>query len=197
MQTADGLPLTLFYFDIETTGDDPQLDRIVSVQYQQLADDFEPVGALQILAEWEWGEKQVLQTILGKGLLEPTWDFVPVGNRLRFDLTFAIERSTKWQLIEWDAATLKRFWYAKPVLDLQPVLVLMNRGEFRGSSLHRFSDKESGSRVPVLYRKGQLAEILAYVTRERDAALDLLRAARDTLGTLGDARARPPADGKS
>ena len=197
MRRPDGLRLTLFYFDIETTGDDPQLDRIVSIQYQQLGDGFEPIGALQVLAEWEWGEKHILQTILDKGLLEPTWDFVPVGNRLRFDVTFVIERSTKWQLIEWDAATLKRYWYTKPLLDVQPILVFMNRGEFRGSSLHRFADKESGAKVPLLYRSGRTAEILAYVTRERDAALELLRSARDALAVLGDARARPPPEGKS
>lgn len=184
------LALTLFYFDIETTGDDPQQDRIVSVQYQQLSDAFAPVGSFQILAEWEWGEKQVLQMILQKGVLEPTWDFVPVGNRVRFDLTFLVERATKWGLLDWDLGKLKFFWYTKPVLDLQPLLVLMNRGQFAGSSLHAFAEKDSGAKVPALYRQGKCAEIVEYVTKEKDAVLGLITEAVGVLGPLGDRRRR-------
>ena len=183
--------LTLFYFDQETTGDDPQQDRIVTVQFRQLDDDLRPVGPLQILAEWEWGEKQIIQMILEKGVLQPDWDFVPVGNRLRFDLTFLIERATKWGLIKWDMATLKYYWFTKPILDLQPVLILMNRGKFTGSSLHVFSDKESGRKVPALYLKGAYADIVAYVTREQEAALELLLEAETVLATLGEQRRRP------
>ncbi len=186
-----GVPLTLFYFDQETTGDDPQQDRIVTIQLRQLNDELEPVAPLQVMAEWEWGEKQIIQMALEKGVLKPDWDFVPVGNRLHFDLTFLIERATKWNLIQWDAATLKYFWFTKPVLDLQPILILMNRGKFAGSSLHVFADKDPGARVPLLYRKGAHEEIIEYVTREQEAALDLLRQSRKVLGELGDARRRP------
>ena len=159
-------------------------------QYQQLRDALEPVGPFQVVAEWEWGEKQVLQLVLAKGLLEPTWDFVPVGNRLRFDLTFVLERAMKWKLVDWDAPRLKYFWYTKPLLDLQPVLVLMNHGQFQGSSLEAFADKGKGSEVPLLYRQGRFPEILAYVTREKEAALEVIRESLGVLGDLGDRRRR-------
>jgi len=188
---GNGFRLPLYYFDVETTGDDPQQDRIVTVQYQGLADDLTPTGLFQVIAEWEWGEKQVIQTVLDKGVLEPTWDFVPLGNRLRFDLTFLIERATKWKLIDWDMAKLKYYWFTKPYLDLAPVLVMLNRGTFTGSSLHTFADKESGARVPKMYRQGLFPEIIDYVTRERDAALDLLKESREVIGDLGDRRRRP------
>lgn len=195
MVSPDGFLLPLYYFDMETTGDDPQQDRIVTAQYQPLADDLEPTGSFQVLAEWEWGEKQVVQMVLEKGILEPTWDFVPVGNRLRFDLTFLIERATKWKLIEWDMAKLKYYWFTKPFIDLAPVLVMLNRGAFAGSSLHAFADKESGARVPRMYRQGRYSEIIDYVTRERHAAVDLLRETREVLGSLGDRRRRPEMEG--
>ncbi len=185
--------LTLYYFDQETTGDDPQQDKIITVQLHQLDDNLEPVGQFQIMAEWEWGEKQIIQMILGKGILQPNWDFVPVGNRLRFDLTFLVERATRWNLIQWDMATMKYYFFTKPFLDLQPVLVLMNRGQFTGSSLHAFADKEPGARIPALYRKGSFADILAYVTREHDAALELLKESRKVLGDFGESRRRPQA----
>jgi hypothetical protein len=186
----------LYYFDIETTGDDPQQDRIVTVQYQPLADDLSAVGPFQILAEWEWGEKQVIQMALDKSILEPTWDFVPVGNRLRFDLTFLVERATKWKLIEWDLAKLKYYWFTKPYVDLAPILVMLNRGSLAGSSLHNFSDKESGARVPKMYRSGRYSDIVDYVTRERDAAVGLLAEGRNVLGAMGDQRRRAPDAGQ-
>src|SRR5437899_8882082 len=136
---GNGFRLPLYYLDVETTGDDPQQDRIVTVQYQALADDLTPTGLFQVIAEWAWGEKQVIQTVLDKGVLEPTWDFVPLGNRLRFDLTFLIERATKWKLIEWDMPKLKYFWFTKPYLDLAPVLVMLNRGPLSGSRPHSFA----------------------------------------------------------
>ena len=151
----------------------------------------------QVIAEWEWGEKQLIQTVLDKGVLEPTWDFVPVGNRLRFDLTFLIERATKWKLIDWDMPKLKYYWFTKPYLDLAPVLVMLNRGTFSGSSLHNFADKESGARVPKMYREGLFAEIIDYVTRERDAAMDLLKESRGVIGDLGDRRRRPIGPGEA
>lgn len=185
--------MTLFYFDVETTGDDPQQDRVVTVQLQQLSDELEPAGSFQIFAEWEWGEKQILQMVLDKGVLEPDWDFVPVGNRLRFDLTFLIERAAKWGLIQWDMPRLKYFWFTKPILDLQPVLILMNGGHFTGSSLHVFADKEPGARVPGLYLKGAFADVIAYVTKEHEAALQLLSESRTLLTDFGERRRRKPA----
>src|SRR2546427_7147894 len=70
-------------------------------------------------------------------------------------------------------------------------LVMLNRGTFTGSSLHTFADKESGARVPKMYREGLFPEIIDYVTRERDAAMDLLKESRDVIGDLGDRRRRP------
>jgi len=192
MMRTEGFLLPLYYFDVETTGDDPQQDRIVTVQYQPLADDLAPVGSFQVIAEWEWGEKLVIQMALDKGVLESNWDFIPVGNRLRFDLTFLIERATKWKLIDWNLAKLKYYWFTKPYIDLGPFLVMLNRGTLAGSSLHRFADKESGARVPKMYRQGQYSEIIDYVTRERNAAMDLLRDGREILGAMGDQRRREP-----
>ena len=177
---------------METTGDDPQQDRIVTAQYQPFTDDLVPMGTFQVIAEWEWGEKQLIQMVLEKGILEPTWDFVPVGNRLRFDVTFLIERATKWKLVDWDMGKLKYYWFTKPYLDLAPILVMLNRGAFAGSALGTFADKESGARVPKMYREGKYADIIEYVTRERDALIDVLKESREVLAALGDRRRRTP-----
>src|SRR5207253_4773100 len=96
------------------------------------------------------------------------------------------------KLIEWDLAKLKYYWFTKPYVDLGPILVMLNRGSLSGSSLHNFSDKESGARVPRMYLAGRYSDIIDYVTRERNAAVDLLREGRNVLGAMGDQRRRTP-----
>jgi hypothetical protein len=180
--------VTEYYFDIETEGEDPIQDRIITIQFQQL-EDGEPVGNFNILVEWEWGEKEILRSIIDRGLLDVGWDIIPVGNRLSFDITFIVERAEKHKLISWEPSQLKYYFFKKPMLDLWPILVLMNRGRFEGSSLVTFTSKKDwSSLVPSLYRKGDYKAILTYIQEEREAVLDLYRELRSVLSTLGDRR---------
>jgi len=192
---ALALPLAEWYFDIETEGTDPQQDKILTVQYQPL-DDGRPAGTFRVLAEWEWGEKQIVRSIVDKGLLEPTWDFVPVGNRLKFDITFAMEKAEKYDLKKFTAEALRYYWFSKPIIDLAPVLLMMNRGRFAGSSMSGFADKPSGSIVPGLYREGRFSEILGYVTREKDETLRVMQEVREMLEAYGDSRQGAAAKGE-
>lgn len=180
--------MTEYYFDVETEGDDPLQDKILTVQYQQL-EAGEPREVCQILTEWEWGEKEILRSVMDRGLLEIGWDFVPVGNRLRFDLNFVVERAEHHGLLSWDRGELKYFLFKKPMIDLWPVLVLMNRGRFEGSSITTFTAKrEWGTVIRTMYRSGDYAGILEYVEKEREAVLDLYREVQSVLTTLGDRR---------
>ena len=179
--------MTEWYLDIETEGTDPQQDKILTIQYQSLEEQ-KPAGAFQVLAEWEWGEKQIVQFIMDKGLLEPTWDFVPVGNRLKFDITFIIEKAEKHGLKKFTAEQLRFYWFTKPVLDLGPFLVMMNRGKFTGSSITAFTEKPASAWVPIWYREGQYAKIIEYVAQERDETLAVLGELKDILGAFGDRR---------
>ena len=185
------LRVALFYFDVETEGEDPQQDRLVTIQFQPIGDDLRPVGSFTVLAEWEWGEKEMLRTLVEKGIFDVTWDFVPVGNRLHFDLTFLMERGQHHKVKEWDAVGVRRFWFEKAMLDLGHVLVLMNAGKFEGSSIEHFSRKRPGAEVPALYRQAKYQEILEYVEQERDATLSLLSEVRAMLTTFGDRKRHP------
>ncbi len=181
----------LFYFDVETEGEDPQQDRVITIQFQPLGDDLRPMGNFTVLTEWEWGEKEILRTILQKGVMDPTWDFVPVGNRLRFDLTFLMERGQHHKLRDWTQAEMRRFWYNKPMLDLNSVLVLMNAGRFEGSGINTFVEKGASSAVPSLYRQGRYADVIAYAEREKEATLALLAELRSVLTTFGNRKRTP------
>jgi hypothetical protein len=180
--------MTEFYLDIETEGTDPQQDRILTIQWQQL-EAGAPVGELTILKEWEEGEAAIVKRAVDKGILDPGWDFVPVGSRLRFDLTFLVEKAQKYDLVKWTTADVKRYFFGKPTLDLGPVLVLMNEGKFKGSGLDSFTKKtESGAIVPVLYNEGKYGEIVDYVKDEAEAVLELLEGVKDILSVYGRAR---------
>ena len=187
--------MTLFYFDVEAEGEDPGQDRLITVQYQPLGDDLRPIGALTVLAEWEWGEKEMVRAALQRGVLDPTWDFVPVGNRLRFDLTFLIERAQRHGVRESSAADLRRFWFDKPMLDVGPVLVLMNAGRFEGSSIENFTAKPPSAQAPMLYRQGKYRELLEYVEKERDATLALLAELRSLLTAFGERKRKAQVSG--
>jgi hypothetical protein len=176
----------LFYLDVEAEGEDPRQDRLITIQFRPLSDDLHPLGNLTVLAEWEWGEKEMLRIPLGKGVLDPSWDFVPVGNRVRFDLTFLIERAQHHKLREWGPAELRRFWFEKPMLDLGNVLILMNGGKFDGSSIENFADKGPSSEVPALYRQGKYEQVLEYIHQEADATLALLAEMRSLLTAFGE-----------
>jgi len=182
-----GTLLTEWYLDIETEGTDPQQDRILTIQYQPLEDQ-RPTGAFQILTEWEWGEKQIVRFIVDKGLLEPTWDFVPVGNRLKFDITFIMEKAERYGLKKFTGEKLRYYWFSKPMLDLAPFLVMMNRGKFTGSSIAAFTEKPGSAWVPIWYREGEHAKIIEYVTREKDETLAVLAELKDLVGGYGDRR---------
>jgi len=183
-------PLTEWYFDVETEGTDPQQDRILTIQYQSLEDGV-PRGSFQILAEWEWGEKELVRLIVEKGLLDPTWDFVPVGNRLKFDITFVMEKAEKYGIKKFTVEGLRYYWFNKPLMDIAPVILLMNSGRFSGSSISGFSEKRNSSQVPGLHREGRYSDIIEYVTREKDETLALIREARSVLEKFGVMRARP------
>tara|TARA_Y100000310_G_C20634344_1_gene790386 strand:- start:237 stop:488 length:252 start_codon:yes stop_codon:yes gene_type:complete len=80
-----------FYFSIETTGLNPEEDKILAIQYQELdRKTGEPVGKLIILKEWEASEKEIIKKFLKdtKLLEDYPFNFVPVGYNLGFERSF-------------------------------------------------------------------------------------------------------------
>jgi hypothetical protein len=177
--------MTEYYFDIETLGTDPQQDKIITIQYQKL-EDGEPVEDLVILKEWESSEGEIVKEILDKQLLEPGWDFLPVGNRLKFDIIFIMEKAKQHNLLDWKPGDLKYYFFNKPMLDVASILVMMNDLKFLGSGIDSFTNKKKGSIIPVHYNKREFDEIIKYIEVERDAVVGLLAEVRAVLSTFGN-----------
>jgi hypothetical protein len=176
--------MTEYYFDIETLGTDPQDDKIITIQYQKM-EDGEPVEDLIILKEWESSEGDIVKEILDKQLLEPGWDFIPFGNRLKFDIIFIIEKAKQHGLLDWKLGDIKYYFFNKPTLDIAPILVMMNDLKFLGSGIDSFTNKKKGSIVPVHYNNGEYDEIIKYIEVERDAVIGLMSEVRAVLSTFG------------
>lgn len=158
------------YFDIETTGLNPQTDKILTIQFQQLdAFTYQPIGKIVILKEWELGEKQLLEEFIKySGVLKGGFAFVPVGYNLGFEHNFILAACKRHGLPEVDVLSC-------PHLDLKPCGVLMNGGRFKGCGLDKLTRKEhDGAYVPDMYAKKDYTAIMDYITQETMAFNEFL-----------------------
>ncbi len=162
-----------YYFDIETysVGEkiDPSKDKIISIQFQELNDKTgEAKGPLNIYKEWETSEEAIVRKFFPKFR---AWEFIPVGNNLAFERMFLKEKFEKFLGRE---ITHKYLDYYMPSIDLQPVLVIMNKGQFKGSGLHFFSEKKySGEKIKEWYEAKDFESIENYIKMEARAFIKL------------------------
>jgi hypothetical protein len=147
-----------------------------------------PVGNGVILRGWDIGEKALIQRLMGLGLLDEGWKFVPVGHNIfHFDLPFTIVRAKILGLVDWEADEILSYFYNKPAIDIKPIVVLLNKGEFKGANLRTFTTKKrKGVEVTELYQQKKYEEILSYIEEETTAFLGLYQQLRKELGNLGD-----------
>jgi len=155
--------MPLCYFDMETTGLNPRLHKIITIQYQCLYEPFlEPLSDLTILKEWESSEKDILGESLEVFIGEDPLDFIPVGVNLAFDFRFLYHR-VKYlmpEYVERYKSTLEYLVWQKPYIDLKPVLVMVNDFRFEGydrlvEEYMKIKAREkpvlTGSTIPYLY----------------------------------------------
>ena len=152
-----------YYLDIETTGLDELRNKIITIQYMELErNTAKPVGPLKILKEWESDEKTILKRFIEDFVPENDWAFVPIGFNLQFEHSFFWQRCISNGLQPVDI-------FNGPFLDLKTVAVLMNKGEFKGASLHKMTNKpHGGGNIPQLYGEKKYAEIESYIKNETD-----------------------------
>jgi DNA polymerase elongation subunit (family B) len=127
--------LAEYYFDIETYSKtakpDPVRDKIITIQFQELSrEEGHPLGELTILTEWKSkSERNMLREFKSWFLSGRDFDFVPIGENLYgFDLISLIHRFNKY----FDLELGMNFFRDKPVIDVKPLLVMMNKGNFSG-----------------------------------------------------------------
>jgi len=175
--------MTNYYFDIETDTEgrekpDPSKDKIVTIQYQPFYNDSgnqkEPLTTLK---SWNSSEESILNKFLNfTGWLEDPpriWNFIPVGINLSYDLLIILRRSEELLDIE---IPLQLIMHEIPKLDLKSILVIANKGNFKGSSLDNFSKKSGSGQQTRLYIKNkEWDNLLNYIKQEAEAFLDVYK----------------------
>ena len=178
--------MAAYYLDFETDTEDrekpdPTKDKIVTIQYQRFFDDSgRPAQeGLQILKAWESSEKHILKEFLDKTLWLETlstqdsqgrWNFIPAGVNLKYEFTILSGRTK--ELLNRNLPTT--FLFGLPHYDLQSILVIANRGSFKGASLSNFSQKIGTGKDAAQYiRNKDWNKLIAYIQQETDAFLDL------------------------
>jgi len=161
-----------YYFDIETTGINENVDKIITIQYQQVnVGNGKPIGDLTILKEWEdnSSEKKIVEQI--KPLVtSDIWNFVPIGCSLHFEYKFLKSKFEKYFNFKFFAED----FLERPKIDLGIIGVILNGGEFYGSSLGNFSSKiDKGYIVPAFYKNKEYDKIIGYIQNETEAYLEI------------------------
>lgn len=152
-----------YYLDIETTGPNPKVDKIVTIQFVELERSTAvQKGELKILKEWESSEREMLLSFISESKITDRYAFafVPIGYNLGFEHKFILERCKANALQP--IGILNR-----PFIDLRSLGVLMNRGEFKDSGLDKITGKPHNGRIiPKWYIEKKWQEIENYVTVE-------------------------------
>jgi len=154
-----------YYLDIETTGLDPLRHKIITIQYMELErNTAKPTGPLKILKEWESDEKTILTEFISNSGINDGYkfSFIPVGFNLQFEHGFFYGRCIANKITPINILN-------RPFLDLKTIAVIMNKGEFKGASLHNITNKpHGGGNIPRLYAEKKYAEIESYIKKETD-----------------------------
>jgi len=153
-----------YYFDIETTGLDPESDQIITIQYQKIGlASAKPEGPLTILKSWKdpKGEQGIIEKIIPLIMALNPFGFVPIGNNLNFEFKFLARRINQYKKLDLDSG----YFHNRPHIDLKPVMILINGGRFKG--YHLILNKAiSGANVPEWYKKNQFEKIIEYILDE-------------------------------
>lgn len=167
-----------YYLDIETTGLDPDIDQIITIQFQKISGiTGNPVGPLTILNCWEYSEEEIVKEIAVTLLDEYPWNFVPVGNNLTFEFKFLAKKIQKYLNREIDV----EYFVTRPHIDLKSVMILANSGKFKGCHLV-LGKQGNGSDVPRWYQNGEYKKIIEYIEDEAKCFLNFTSEAQKILG---------------
>lgn len=178
-----------YYFDIETYSPgekpNPEKDKIISIQFQRIdLRTGKPNGELVILKEWESSEEEIVEKFYSRFFDDGLniWDFVPIGVQLNFEWEFLISKFNKYLNKK---LTSKDLHYSRPHVDIKPILVLLNNGNFKGAGLSSFTNKtERGNIIGEYYKSGQFDKIEDYIVNETESFLEFLQKIKSNINKL-------------
>lgn len=169
------------YFDIETTGLNPEHNKIITIQIQKLVGRTgEPIGEIDILKEWESSEKEIIEKVMPLLTCENPFDFIIIGKNLLFDFMFLSKRAEKYGLKCLDLRCI----YDRGFTDLKHVLVMINEGNFRGYDKLLKKGKITNEQICQLYEQEEYEEIIKYIQEEAKIFADAYQRLRKEMPSL-------------
>ncbi len=168
LKTLQPLHVSLgtYYLDIETTGLKPESNKIITIQYQKINPHTgEAMGDVVILKEWEQDESTIIRRLIRGTMITSThqFDCVLIGNNLLFEHKFLHYKTKEHNLPEIN------IMMNRPMIDMHPILVLMNNGKFKDSGLDKMTGKkQSGRQVGEWYEAKEYDTIIEYIKNETD-----------------------------
>ncbi len=173
--------MTQNFFDIETSGLDPERDEIITIQSQSLPKSSQTISdPLKIMKIWDhnMSEKALLSRILPLFIGSP-WKFIPVGNNLLFDFKFLAAKIKKY----FGYNVTAEYFLSRPHLDLKTTMILMNEGKFTKYS--QIMQKQSnGKIIPELFHNRKYDQIVDYIKDEANAFVKFYSHLQKTLPSL-------------
>ncbi len=178
-----------YYFDIETYSPgekpNPDTDKIISIQFQRMdLRTGKSMGELKILKEWESSEKEIVTQFFQQFFFDGAshWNFVPIGFNLNFEWEFLIAKFEKYLGKKLASRDLH---YRIPSFDLQPIIVLLNEGNFVGAKLNNFTNKrQDGKAIKEFYENKKFNEIEEYIKNEAESFLEFLQKIKSNIHKL-------------
>lgn len=127
--------MVYYYLDLETYGKgerpDPEKDEIITITYCAIDPNTgHPTQEPNTLKAWQSSEESIVQSIAERMLKGPSFDFVPIGFAILYDLWFLKHKFRKYLGVDIDDA----FYLNQPYIDLKQVMVFAE-GRFKGVRL--------------------------------------------------------------
>lgn len=164
-----------YYLDLETFSPtkpiDFNKDPIISIAYQQIDSKTGNVlTPLTILKSWESSEQEMLKKFYQIFNIQNRWSFIPIGYKLSdFDYVMLGTHFRKYGM-NINATEL----YNHPYIDLYPVALLCNGGEFKGCSLERMAGKQgTGASISDWFINKDYKSIEDYIKDEAQSFIKL------------------------
>ena len=174
----------LIYLDFETTGLNPEIDKLLTIQWQEIdANTGNELSELRVFKLWDYdNEKQFIEDVIKKSIVDDngkrkmlflSWWPAKLGYNLFFEQNF-LEKRIEVNNIEYEDVCITG--YSVPALDLKTAGVLINGGSFKGAALDDISAKQTGGQdVPAWYENKEYEKIIGYIRDETVAFIDLYK----------------------
>jgi len=170
---------------------DPETDKIITIHYQKI--DFrsgKPLQDIVILKEWESSEEEIVTRFYDKFFRggHNKWIFIPVGYNLNSTWEFI---TCKFEEYLGRYYVNRRFHFTIPHIDLESIIVLLNKGNFIGAKLEKFTKKpSSGNMVKKWYKNQEYDNIENHIKGSAEAFLIFFTKIKENIHNV--LRDKPP-----